>query len=70
MSNFVSQVNTVKLTYQKELVTVALMQPLAAIGSANHITFVDMRCGHIAHTVESLDEGWGKQYCDRRTCIK
>lgn len=53
------QITTVKLPYQKELVTLALMQPLAAVGSANHVTFVDMRCGHVAHSVESLDEGWG-----------
>ncbi|GAQ78720.1 Notchless-like WD40 repeat-containing protein [Klebsormidium nitens] len=52
-------ITTVKLPYQKELVTLAVMQPLAAIGSANHVTFVDMRCGHVAHSVESLDEGWG-----------
>ena len=55
-----SQVMSVKCPDPKELVCLAVSHPLVAVGSQRFITFLDMRCGHIAKSVASADEAWGR----------
>ncbi|GBG77804.1 hypothetical protein CBR_g25735 [Chara braunii] len=49
-------VHTVRLSYKKELVCLAVEAPLIAVGSQRHITLVDMRCSHEASHINSKDE--------------
>ena len=65
--SFTFQIMSVKCPDPKELVCLAVSHPLVAVGSQRFITFVDMRCGHIAKSVASADEAWGMIQC-QRTC--
>lgn len=52
-------VSNVKLENKRELVCLALNSQLIAVGSQQHITLIDVRCGHISRHILSADEGWG-----------
>ncbi|XP_024528618.1 DDB1- and CUL4-associated factor 12-A-like [Selaginella moellendorffii] len=52
-------ISTVQLHYRRHLQCLAIQYPVLAVGSQKHVSFIDMRCGHLTKHIESLDDAWG-----------